>query len=104
MEAQTTLTACPDAPPREPVQSIRDFRPELRSAIDLLSEAGYEREAFVLIASMEGAYSTASEMLAGIGEAVLRMSQRLGPELPVPVETAFSHAMDEIRKALPSQF
>lgn len=85
-----------------PVNNLRDFRPELRTAIDQLRDAGFHKEAFVLTASMEGAYCTASEMLGGIGEAVLRMERRLGPEVPIEVSTAFNHTLDEIRKVLPA--
>lgn len=102
MDAETAPILVQEAPRIEPMHNIRDFRPELRSAIDQLSEAGFHREAFVLTASMEGAYCTATEMLGGIGEAVLRMERRLGPELPAEVGTAFSHALDEIRKVLPA--
>jgi|SRR5690242_19966883 hypothetical protein len=102
MDADIAPLSSRDAHRSEPLHSIRDFRPELRSAIDQLSDAGFHREAFVLTASMEGAYCTATEMLGGIGEAVLRMERRLGPELPVGVGAAFSHALDEIRKVLPA--
>lgn len=104
MDADTVSKPVQGTLRSEPVHSIRDFRPELRSAIDQLSEAGFHREAFVLTASMEGAYCTATEMLGGIGEAVLRMERRLGPELPAGVGTAFSHALGEIRKVLPALF
>jgi hypothetical protein len=104
MNAQAVSTPPREAPRSAPPHDIRDFRPELRAAIDQLTVAGFHREAFVLTASMEGAYCTATEMLGGIGEAVLRMERRLGPELPVGVETAFSHALDEIRKVIPALF
>lgn len=104
MDADIVPIPARGAPRREPPHDIRDFRPELRAAIDQLTEAGFHREALVLTASMEGAYCTATEMLGGIGEAVLRMERRLGPELPVGVETAFSHALDEIRKVIPTLF
>jgi hypothetical protein len=102
MQTATYETASPDDPGRERASSIRDFRPELRSAVEHLRDAGYHREAFVLIASMEGAYCTATEMLGGIGGAVLRMERRLGPEVPTEVSAAFAHALTEIRKVLPA--
>lgn len=102
MQAATLETPDEGAPMRVPLNNLRDFRPELRSAIDQLRDAGFHSEAFVLTASMEGAYCTATEMLGGIGGAVLRMERRLGPEVPSGVTAAFTHALDEIRKVLPA--
>lgn len=102
MQTASYERAHPEEPGRERISTIRDFRPELRSAVEHLREAGYHREAFVLTASMEGAYCTATEMLGGIGGAVLRMERRLGPEVPSEVSTAFDHALTEIRKVLPA--
>jgi hypothetical protein len=84
------------------VHDLRDFRPDLRSAIDQLREAGYYGEAFVLTAALEGAYRTASEMVGGIGGAVLRVERRLGANLPVHVVATLDSVLDEIRKVCPA--
>ena len=84
------------------MHDLRDFRPDLRSAIDQLRDAGYYGEAFVLAAALEGAYSTASEMVGGIGDAVLRVERRLGVRIPVRVETTLDSVLDEIRKVCPA--
>ena len=85
-----------------PMHNLRDFRPDLHSAIDQLHFAGFDGEAYVLAASMEGAYATAVEMLAAIGGAVLRVERGLGTEAPLEVKAAFQRALAEVRKAVPS--
>jgi len=102
MMPTTSFASVAAASPLAPLYTLRDFRPELRTAIDELRDAGYTDEAFVLTASMEGAYCTAAEMLDGIGGAVLRMERRLGPDVPADVDRAFDHTLAEIRKVLPA--
>jgi hypothetical protein len=84
------------------MDDFRDFRPELRGAIDQLSDAGFYGEAFVLTAALEGAYSTASEMVNGIGDAVLRVERSLGPHMPDHVGSSFDRVLTEIRKVCPA--
>ena len=84
------------------MHDLRDFRPDLQSAIEQLHLAGYDGEAYVLAASMEGAYATALEMVAAIGGAVLRVEQALGADIPREVQSAFRRAMAEVRKAVPA--
>lgn len=84
------------------MRDFRDFRPDLRGAIGQLSDAGFYGEAFVLTAALQGAYPSASEMVNGIGDAVLRVERRLGPEIPDGVEEAFDGVLREIRKVCPA--
>lgn len=84
------------------MHNLRDFRPDLQSAIESLHIAGFDGEAYVLAASMEGAYGTALEMVSAIGGAVLRVERSLGSDLPEDVQTAFRRAMTEVRKAVPA--
>jgi hypothetical protein len=85
-----------------PMHDLRDFRPDLHSAIEHLHLAGYDGEAYVLAASMEGAYVTALEMVSAIGGAVLRVERALGADIPREVQSAFQRAMTEVRKAIPA--
>ena len=84
------------------MHNLRDFRPDLHAAIECLHIAGFDGEAYVLAASMEGAYSSALEMLSAIGGAVLRVERGLGPNIPDEVEAAFQRALTEVRKAVPA--
>lgn len=88
-------------PRPQPMHNLRDFRPDLRTAIDHLHEAGFDGEAYVLTAALEGAYASAHEMLSAIGSAVLRVERGMGPALPSEVKAAFQRALLEVRKALP---
>ena len=85
-----------------PMHDLRDFRPDLQSAIEQLHLAGFDGEAYVLAASMEGAYATALEMVSAIGGAVLRVERALGADIPRDVKSAFQRAMAEVRKAVPA--
>ena len=85
-----------------PMHDLRDFRPDLQSAIEQLHLAGFDGEAYVLAASMEGAYVTALEMVSAIGGAVLRVERALGADIPREVQSAFQRAMAEVRKAVPA--
>lgn len=84
------------------MHDLRDFRPDLQSAIEQLHLAGFDGEAYVLASSMEGAYGTALEMVSAIGGAVLRVERALGADIPREVHSAFQRAMAEVRKAIPS--
>lgn len=88
-------------PKPQPMHNLRDFRPDLRTAIDHLHEAGFDGEAYVLAAALEGAYDSALEMLSAIGSAVLRVERGLGTSLPIEVRAAFQRSLVEVRKALP---
>lgn len=85
-----------------PMHDLRDFRPDLQSAIEQLHLAGFDGEAYVLAASLEGAYATALEMVSAIGGAVLRVEHALGADIPREVQSAFQRAMAEVRKAVPA--
>src|SRR5690606_35327970 len=84
----------------QPMHNLRDFRPDVRDACEELRRSGFDREAYVLIASMEGAYSTALEMLQAIGGAVLRVERALGAELPGDVSAAFQRALAEVARVV----
>ncbi|HET7321895.1 MAG TPA: hypothetical protein VFI96_05335 [Longimicrobiaceae bacterium] len=84
------------------MHSLRDFRPDLRYAVEHLQDAGLVREAYVLTASLERGYSSSREMLNDIGHTVLRLERRLGTDAPAGVEDALERALSEIRKVLPA--
>jgi hypothetical protein len=84
------------------MHDFRDFRPELRGAIEQLSDAGFYGEAFVLTAALEGAYASASDMVSGIGDAVLRVERSLGSHIPGEVGHSFERVLTEIRKVCPA--
>lgn len=77
-------------------ERLRDFRPELRVAIDRLHGAGFIREAYVLTAAMEGAYGSSLEMVRAIGAAVARVQGSLGGAAPVDVRAALEAVLREI--------
>lgn len=84
------------------MHDLRDFRPDLMTAIEHLHTAGFDGEAYVIAASLEGAYGTSLDMLAAIGAAVLRVERGLGTDIPPQVRDAFGRALTEMRKAIPS--
>ena len=77
-------------------ERLRDFRPELRVAIDRLQRAGFVGEAYVLTAAMEGAYGSALEMVRAIGAAVTRVQRSVGGAAPVDVLAALEAVLREI--------
>lgn len=77
-------------------ERLRDFRPELRTAIARLHGAGFDGEAYVLAAAMEGAYGSALEMVRSIGGAVIRVQRSLGGAAPVDVRAALEAVLREI--------
>lgn len=77
-------------------ERLRDFRPELRSAVERLHRAGFDGEAYVLMAAMEGAYGSALEMVRAIGGAVTRVQRSLGGAAPVEVRAALEAVLREI--------
>ena len=82
------------------MENLRDFRPDLHAAIRYLHGAGFDGEAYVLAAAMEGAYGTALEMVQAIGGAVLRVERALGEDLPKEVHAVFQRALEEVSRAV----
>lgn len=82
------------------MQNLRDFRPDLRAAIGTLHRAGYDGEAYVLAASLEGAYSTALEMAQAIRAAALRVDRALGADLPAEARAALQGALAEVARVV----
>lgn len=82
------------------MHNLRDFRPDLRAAIDHLHRAGFDGEAWVIAAALEGAYGSALEMVQSIAGAVRRVEGALGSELPGDVATAFQRALEEVSRVV----
>lgn len=82
------------------MHDLRDFRPDLRAAIGVLHRAGFDGEAYVLAASMEGAYGSALEMVQAIRAAVIRVERALGADLPREASAAFQHALAEVARVV----
>jgi hypothetical protein len=82
------------------MHDLRDFRPDLHAAIGDLHRAGFDGEAYVLAASMEGAYSSALEMVQAIRAAVLRVERALGADIPREVSAAFQCALAEVARVV----
>ena len=77
-------------------EGLRDFRPELRAAIERLHRAGFDPEAYVLTASLEGAYGSALEMVRSIGGAVARVHRSVSGVAPVEISGALEAMLREI--------
>lgn len=82
------------------MQNLRDFRPDLRAAVGSLHQAGYDGEAYVLAAAMEGAYASALEMAQAIGNAVRRVERTLGSDIPMDVAAAFQRSLAEVGRVV----
>lgn len=85
---------------RRSMERLRDFRPWIHAAIRHLHFAGFDGEAYVLAAALEGAYGSALEMVEAIGGAVLRVERALGADIPEEVGAAFRCAHDEVSRTL----
>jgi hypothetical protein len=81
--------------------TIQDFMPWLRDAIERLRLSGWPREADELAAVASTAYTTSSEMCGEIGSAILRVHQRIEPQLPHEVAELLQRCLLEIRKVWP---
>lgn len=75
---------------------LRDFRPDLRAAVERLHRAGFDAEAYVLAASLEGAYGSALEMVRSIGGAVARVQRSLAGAAPGEICVALEVMLREI--------
>lgn len=82
------------------MHNLRDFRPDLRAAIEQLHRAGFDGEAWVLAAALEGAYSSALEMVQAIAGAVRRIESALGSDVPREVGAAFQRALGEVSRVV----
>lgn len=82
------------------MQNLRDFRPDLRAAIGSLHRAGYDGEAYVLAKSLEGAYTTALEMVQAIRAAVLRVDRTLGADLPGEARAALQGVLADVTRVM----
>lgn len=82
------------------MHNLRDFRPDLHAAIGYLHGAGFDGEAYVIAAALQGAYGTALEMVQAIRAAVLRVEHARGAELPGEVTAAFGRALAEVARVV----
>jgi hypothetical protein len=64
---------------------VADFSPALRQAIKLAREAGLTESATELEARAFAAYTTSSEWLGEVGEAILQFRAREGKRVPADV-------------------
>jgi hypothetical protein len=81
---------------------IRDFLPDLKAAADHLDASGFHAEAEEVRGLATAFWTTSSEMLGEIGDALARILRLRGSALPGPVRATFEAALVEIRKVWPS--
>ncbi|HEX6927104.1 MAG TPA: hypothetical protein VF167_16895 [Longimicrobiaceae bacterium] len=82
------------------MHNLRDFRPDVRLAIEQLHRAGFDGEAYVLASALEGAYSSALEMVQAIAGAVRRVERTLGADAPREVRASFRRALEEVARVV----
>lgn len=82
------------------MHNLRDFRPDVRLAIEQLHRAGLDGEAYVLASALEGAYSSALEMVQAIAGAVRRVDRTLGADAPREVRASFRRTLDEVARVV----
>jgi hypothetical protein len=80
---------------------VPDFTPKLLDAIRLAREAGLTHSATELEERSFAAYTTSSEWLGVVGEAILRFRSREGKRVPAGVEARLDECQREIGKVWP---
>jgi len=78
-----------------------DFTPKLRQALHLARSAGLTESAAELEAQCFAAYTTSSEMLGEMGEAIMRFRSREGSRIPPEVDALLNECQQEIGKVWP---
>jgi hypothetical protein len=80
---------------------VADFSPALRQAIKLAREAGLTESATELEARAFAAYTTSSEWLGEVGEAILQFRAREGKRVPADVAKLLDQCLREVGKVWP---
>jgi hypothetical protein len=80
---------------------VADFGPALRKAIALAREAGLTQSAGELEARAFAAYTTSSEWLGEVGEAILQFRGREGGKVPAEVSALLDECLTEVGKVWP---
>ncbi len=81
---------------------VADFTPLLRRAIEQAREAGLAQSAADLEDHALAAYTTSSEWLGEVGEAILRFRAREGDRVPAPVIDLLNQCLVEVGKVWPT--
>jgi len=80
---------------------VTDFGPALRQAIALAREAGLTESATELEKRAFAAYTTSSEWLGEVGEAILEFRSREGKRVPANVVDLLDGCLREVGKVWP---
>jgi hypothetical protein len=80
---------------------VADFGPALRQAIKLAREAGLTESATELEERAFAAYTTSSEWLGEVGEAILQFRAREGKRVPTDVAELLDQCLTEVGKVWP---
>ena len=80
---------------------VADFGPVLRQALTLAREAGLTESATELEERAFAAYSTSSEWLGEVGEAILEFRSREGKRVPAEVADLLDECLREVGKVWP---
>jgi hypothetical protein len=80
---------------------VSDFSPALRQAIMLAREAGLTESATDLEERSFAAYTTSSEWLGEVSEAILQFRSREGKRIPTEVADLLDECLKEIGKVWP---
>jgi hypothetical protein len=80
---------------------VSDFTPTLREAIMLAREAGLTRSAAELEERSLAAFTTSSEWLGQVGDAILQFRSREGKRVPTEVAERLDECLREIGKVWP---
>jgi hypothetical protein len=80
---------------------VADFSPALREAIRLAREAGLTESAAALEERACAAYTTSSEWLGEVGEAILQFRAREGRRVPADVAELLDQCLREVGKVWP---
>jgi len=80
---------------------VADFSPALRQAIKLAREAGLTESATELEERAFAAYTTSSEWLGEVGEAILQFRAREGKRVPADVAELLDQCLREVGKVWP---
>jgi hypothetical protein len=80
---------------------VAEFSPSLRHAIRLAREAGLTESAAELEERAFAAYTTSSEWLGEVGEAILQFRAREGRRVPAEVAELLDQCLREVGKVWP---
>ena len=80
---------------------VADFSPALRQAIKLARETGLTESATRLEERALATYTTSSEWLGEVGEAILQFRAREGKRVPTEVAKLLDQCLREVGKVWP---